>query len=71
MGCIPSLLFQRNSDGTCIDSINQLIVDFNAAVHALVNDLTSQLLGSTFLYANVYDFLINIVNNPGRFGKAS
>jgi hypothetical protein len=70
LGCIPSQLASNNAvNGQCIDTINGYVRGFNTALKSLLTSLTAQLIGSTFLYANTYDLVIDRVNNPAQYGK--
>ncbi|CAM6099719.1 unnamed protein product [Calypogeia fissa] len=69
LGCIPAQLAMNNvQDGRCIEYINDYVQGFNAAMGLLLNTLTVQLQGSTFLYGNAYDLMIDKILHPSNYG---
>ncbi|XP_078155579.1 GDSL esterase/lipase At1g71691-like [Carex rostrata] len=67
VGCVPFLLSQ-NPEGTCIDVLNQLSVQYNTAVSARVNQLRSQLQGMRYSYSNIYRMTSHLMQNPVLYG---
>ncbi|GFQ07438.1 GDSL esterase/lipase at4g16230 [Phtheirospermum japonicum] len=72
IGCIP---FQREinpsaaaGDG-CAVFPNQLAQLFNSQLAALLKDLTTNLHGSTFIYADVYHIVDDIILNYSSYGR--
>eukprot|EP01018_Ginkgo_biloba_P022952 Gb_30432 [translate_table: standard] len=68
LGCIPSQLAMANTNGSCIDSINQQVVLFNAKLRSLVINLNANFPGAHFVYGDVYDAFADIINNPASYG---
>ncbi|KAG0465253.1 hypothetical protein HPP92_019417 [Vanilla planifolia] len=72
LGCIPSQLYQGNSiDGSCIDDVNQAVTLFNERLETLTTKLNSTLPGSFFIYEDIYDNFIQMVQNPADYGFIS
>ncbi|KAF9608556.1 hypothetical protein IFM89_009922 [Coptis chinensis] len=68
MGCIPSILAQ-SPNSQCSQEVNQLILPFNTNIKAMMNDLSTSLPGSKFIYVDIYRmFNEDIVKNPGAYG---
>ncbi|CAJ1940836.1 unnamed protein product [Sphenostylis stenocarpa] len=69
IGCIPS---QRDANpgagDSCISFPNQLAQLFNAQLKDLVAELNSNLEGSSFVYADVYQILEDILQNYVALG---
>eukprot|EP01018_Ginkgo_biloba_P035623 Gb_17659 [translate_table: standard] len=70
LGCSPGMRFSGFSTwkGECDQSANKLFMQFNSGLKNLVRDLNRGLNGSTILYVNNYDFLLNIIRNGKAFG---
>ena len=70
IGCIP---YQRDvnpsSGGDCVALPNHLAQLYNSQLKGLLQELTSTLEGSTFVFANVYRIVADIVQNYQSYGK--
>ncbi|KAF5464767.1 hypothetical protein F2P56_014819 [Juglans regia] len=64
IGCIP---YQRDLNPTagdnCVDFPNHLAQSFNAQLKSLITDLSTNLQGSKFVYADVYHIVADILQN--------
>ena len=69
IGCAPSELATGSSDGKCIDKLQKLAQGFNAALKPVTEKLQKELAGSTILYVNAYDIVMNIISNPTHYGS--
>ncbi|PON93173.1 Lipase [Trema orientale] len=69
IGCIP---YQRDVNPTagddCVDSSNKLAQLFNAQLKTLIAELSTNLRGSKFVYADVYHVVEDILNNYKNLG---
>jgi phospholipase/lecithinase/hemolysin len=63
LGCIPEQLAIAKTQ-VCVQSTNDQVMDYNAGLKTLLTQLASSLPGSTFLYANVYDAVFGLIQNP-------
>ncbi|KAH6833957.1 GDSL-like Lipase/Acylhydrolase superfamily protein [Perilla frutescens var. hirtella] len=74
LGCIPNQLATASPPplpGRCVDSVNQMLGDFNRGLVSLVDTMNNgSLPGSMFVYGNTYSALGDILNNPARYGFA-
>ncbi|KAG8063640.1 hypothetical protein GUJ93_ZPchr0003g16522 [Zizania palustris] len=70
IGCIPYLRDTTPSAGTaCAEFPNQLARSFNRKLRGLVDELTANLTGSRFVYADVYRIVSDIIANYKSHGK--
>ncbi|GAA0147170.1 lipase [Lithospermum erythrorhizon] len=69
IGCIP---FQREinptSGDSCVALPNQLAQMFNTRLRSLVTELSGNLEGSKFVYADVYHIVDDIIHNLPSYG---
>ncbi|ONK63227.1 uncharacterized protein A4U43_C07F12700 [Asparagus officinalis] len=69
IGCVPYLREINPSVGAnCVSFPNQLAQRFNERLEDLVKELSSNLEGSLFVYANVYPIVLDIVQNYTSYG---
>ncbi|KAJ1693630.1 hypothetical protein LUZ63_010328 [Rhynchospora breviuscula] len=67
LGCVPYIR-NRNPTGDCIDELNQLSVQFNAAALPRIQQLSNQLPGFKYSYMSLYNLSTKILAEPGSFG---
>lgn len=72
IGCIP---YQRDTnpgagDG-CVAFANELAELYNRELRSLVQELSTNLERSNFVYADVYDIVDDILRNYRSYGLAS
>ncbi|XP_020675249.1 GDSL esterase/lipase At2g23540 [Dendrobium catenatum] len=72
IGCIP---YQKtiNQVGSteCVELPNQLALKYNARLKDLLIELNENLPGATILHANVYDLVLELINNYQSYGFKS
>lgn len=68
LGCIPSQLSMKSKDGKCIDSLQQLSRNFNAALKSMTEELNAELPEATYVYANSFDMVLEYIQNPTKYG---
>jgi len=70
LGCAPHFLSERNSnEGKCIKEINNMVIEYNFALRYMVNQLNYKLSGANIIFCNIYDATMDIIHNPGSYGK--
>jgi phospholipase/lecithinase/hemolysin len=70
IGCIPSqLVRQRSVNGECSDYVNSMAMDFNNGLEATIAQLNERLPGARVLYADTFAPVMDIVNNPKKYGE--
>ncbi|XP_071739042.1 GDSL esterase/lipase At2g23540-like [Rutidosis leptorrhynchoides] len=69
IGCIPyqRTINQLNED-ECVALPNQLALQYNAKLKDLVAQLNDDLPGATFVHANVYDLVMELITNYAKYG---
>ncbi|KAK4260046.1 hypothetical protein QN277_003218 [Acacia crassicarpa] len=69
IGCIPyqKTINQVNED-ECVDLPNKLALQYNARLKDLLAELTDNLPGATFVHANVYDLVSDVIKNYKNHG---
>lgn len=70
MGCLP---LERNRNmlqgGNCVETYNNVAVQFNQKLEGLVANLNRELVGIQLVFSNPYGIFSEIIQNPGAFGK--
>lgn len=70
IGCIP---YQKSINqlkaNQCSALANQLAQQYNAQLKTLIAQLNQKLSGATFVLANVYDLVMEIITNYNKYGK--
>ncbi|CAI9107082.1 OLC1v1006364C1 [Oldenlandia corymbosa var. corymbosa] len=70
MGCMPLLKsaqfhpFSR----TCLENVNSVAQSYNGKLKNLLQEAHSELPGSKILYADTYNPLLHMIQNPTRYG---
>ncbi|XP_050388258.1 GDSL esterase/lipase At2g23540-like [Argentina anserina] len=69
IGCIPyqKTINQLNPD-QCVELPNKLALQYNGRLKDLLAELNDNLPGSTFVYANVYDLVSELITNYDKYG---
>ncbi|CAL2273645.1 unnamed protein product [Prunus armeniaca] len=69
LGCIPyqKTINQLNPD-ECVELPNKLALQYNGRLKDLLAELNDNLPGSTFVYANVYDLVKELITNYAKYG---
>ncbi|KAK9061847.1 hypothetical protein SSX86_019031 [Deinandra increscens subsp. villosa] len=69
IGCIP---YQRTinqlKENECVALPNELALRYNAKLKDLVAELNDNLPGATFVHANVYDLVMELITNYDKYG---
>ncbi|KAH7420693.1 hypothetical protein KP509_13G017500 [Ceratopteris richardii] len=69
IGCIPyQRSLQVGRHGICSARANKLASEFNVPLKEMLDRLNRQLTGATFLYADAYSIMLDIVNNYENYG---
>jgi len=69
LGCIPyqKTINQLNED-ECVELPNKLALQYNARLKDLLSEMTDNLPGATFVNANVYDLVMELIRNYDKYG---
>ncbi|XP_027349097.1 GDSL esterase/lipase At4g28780-like [Abrus precatorius] len=68
LGCIPSQLAQRSSNGECVPELQQATQIFNPMLLQMTTNLNSQLGSDIFVAVNAFLMNINFISNPQEYG---
>ncbi|VVB07494.1 unnamed protein product [Arabis nemorensis] len=70
MGCLPIQMTAkfRNILRFCLEQENRDSVLYNQKLQKLLPQIQASLTGSKLLYANVYDPMMDIIQNPSKYG---
>lgn len=72
IGCIP---YQRTinqvEEDQCAAFPNELAIEFNKRLRPLILELNANCKGATFVYANTYDIVEDIIKNYAQYGFES
>ncbi|KVI09026.1 GDSL esterase/lipase At2g23540-like [Cynara cardunculus var. scolymus] len=69
IGCIPyqKTINQLNED-ECVALPNQLALRYNSKLKDLIAQMNDNLPGATFVHANVYDLVMELITNYAKYG---
>lgn len=70
MGCLPVQMTtkMRNVMRFCVEQENTDSVLYNQKLVKKLPEIEASLPGSKFLYANVYDPVMDMIQNPSKYG---
>ncbi|KAK9116399.1 hypothetical protein Sjap_015346 [Stephania japonica] len=70
LGCIPSQLYMRSSTNSngCVEWVNDLVSLFNDRLVYFSKTMNSTLVGSSFVYQNIFDVFSDMIKNPSKYG---
>lgn len=72
MGCLP---LERTTNifigSDCVEKYNDVSKDFNEKLQGMVMELNKELAGMRLVFSNPYDILLDMIQNPNKFGKFS
>ncbi|CAA2981298.1 GDSL esterase/lipase At2g23540-like [Olea europaea var. sylvestris] len=69
LGCIPyQKTINQLDENECVELPNKLALQYNARLKDLVQELNENLPGATFVHANVYDLVMELIINYAKYG---
>ncbi|CAI9752820.1 unnamed protein product [Fraxinus pennsylvanica] len=69
LGCIPyQKTINQLSENECVQLPNKLVLQYNARLKDLVQELNENLPGATFVHANVYELVMELITNYAKYG---
>ncbi|KAK6128912.1 hypothetical protein DH2020_037351 [Rehmannia glutinosa] len=72
IGCIPyQKTINQLSEVECVSLPNKLALQYNARLKDLLQELNENLEGATFVHANVYDLVMELITNYAKYGFTS
>lgn len=71
IGCIPyqKTINQVTTD-QCVKLPNELALQYNAKLRDMLTEMNDNMPGATFLYANTYDLVMDLITNYKQYGTA-
>lgn len=71
MGCMPlERTVNVRDGGGCVEKYNRVAMEFNGKLEALAARLRAQLTGFRLVYSNIYDTVLQAIENPSTYGKS-
>ncbi|XP_073038598.1 GDSL esterase/lipase At2g23540-like [Primulina eburnea] len=72
IGCIPyQKTINQLRENECVSLPDKLAVQYNARLKDLLNELNDNLKGATFVHANVYNLVMELITNYAKYGFTS
>ncbi|KAL8038435.1 hypothetical protein ABFS82_11G090400 [Erythranthe guttata] len=72
IGCIPyQKTINQLGENDCVSLPNKLAIQYNRRLKDLLHELNENLEGSTFVLANVYDLVMELITNYANYGFVS
>lgn len=72
MGCLPLERTTNMFSGSdCVQEFNDVAKEFNEKLQGTIMKLNKELPGIRLVFSNPYDILLDIIQNPEKFGKFS
>ncbi|XP_015576739.1 GDSL esterase/lipase At2g23540 [Ricinus communis] len=69
IGCIPyQKTINQLKENECVELANKLAVQYNGRLKDLLAELNDNLHGATFVHANVYALVMELITNYGKYG---
>jgi hypothetical protein len=57
------------NEDECVDLANKLAIQYNGRLKDMLAELNDNLPGATFVLANVYDLVMELIKNYDKYGK--
>ncbi|KAJ0728258.1 putative triacylglycerol lipase [Helianthus annuus] len=67
LGCIPSQR-AKSSRNQCLHQVNEWVLQFNSKVQKLINVLNIKLKKAQLMFADTYQDVLDLVDNPSKYG---
>lgn len=70
LGCIPyQKTINQLKEDECAALPNKLALQYNSRLKDLATELNENLPGATFVHANVYDLVMDLIENYAKYGQ--
>lgn len=70
IGCFPLVRKKDEQNTRCLQELNTMLTVFNAKLYYKLTDIASSLVGTTFIIAQTFKLIYDMVENPIKYGKA-
>ncbi|KAL5991186.1 hypothetical protein ACLOJK_012092 [Asimina triloba] len=69
LGCLPNQIgYFSNDKNKCVEKTNEMVMQYNTKLKNLIGELNTNLTGAYFLYWDVYNPTMEIIDNPAHYG---
>ncbi|KAL5991157.1 hypothetical protein ACLOJK_012063 [Asimina triloba] len=69
LGCLPNQIGSFSNDtNKCVERTNEMVMQYNTKLKNLIGELNTNLTGAYFLYWDVYNPTMEIIDNPAHYG---
>ncbi|XP_016454251.1 GDSL esterase/lipase At2g23540-like [Nicotiana tabacum] len=69
IGCIPyQKTINQLKENECVELANKLALQYNARLKDMLAEMNKNLDGATFVHANVYDLVMEVITNYDKYG---
>jgi len=70
IGCAPHYLWQyRSENGECIESINDMVREFNFLMRYMIEELGEELPDSNIIFCDMFEGSMDIIKNHENYGE--
>lgn len=70
IGCIPyQKTINQLKENECVELANKLALQYNARLKDMLSEMNKNLDGATFVHANVYDLVMEVITNYDKYGE--
>lgn len=70
IGCIPyQKTINQLKENECVELANKLALQYNARLKDMLSEMNKNLDGATFVHANVYDLVMELITNYDKYGE--
>jgi phospholipase/lecithinase/hemolysin len=69
IGCYPLVGKRGEQNGKCLQELNTILAAFNAKLYYKLTDIASSFEGTTFIVAQTFKLIYDMVENPSKYGK--
>ncbi|CAI0429594.1 unnamed protein product, partial [Linum tenue] len=72
IGCIPyQKTINQLKENECVDLPNKLALQYNGRLKDLLAEMNDNMPDAVFVHANVYDLVMELISNYGKYGFAT
>ena len=76
LGCTPRIVWDwknaaANDERGCVEAINKLVIQYNIMLEEHITELNSAYPDAHIIFCDVYQGIMEIIDNPLHFGMKS
>jgi hypothetical protein len=69
IGCFPMVRKKGEQNARCDEDLNTVLTVFNGKLYYKLTDIASSLVGTTFIIAQTFKLIYDMVENPFEYGN--